>query len=94
MFNIHRLPLDEHGQEQVLEGLNMVEQPFLQSYLWPLIAKIAVITPPKMAQFGVGEGLVQRTSYWGVMVIKGESNDLLTLVSNMNFHKTMLDQFD
>jgi hypothetical protein len=89
VFNIHRLPLDEHGQEQVLEGLNMVEQPFLQSYLWPLIAKITVITPPKMAQFGVGEGLVQRTSYWGVIEIKGDNRNLMTLVSNMHLHKTI-----
>jgi hypothetical protein len=84
LFNIHRLPMDLDFKEQIFEGMNMVEQPFMQAHMWPLVYSVTMLAPPKVAQFGVGDYMVQRSSYWGLLEIKGDNHDLMTMVSNMH----------
>jgi hypothetical protein len=89
LVNIHRLPMDADFQEQIFEGMNMVEQPFMQAHMWPLIHKVTMITPPKIAQFGVGDNMVQRASYWGLLEIKGECTILSNLAAHMHRQETI-----
>ena len=89
VFNTHRLPMDENGEEQLLEGMHMVEQPFMQASFWPLVQNITIITAPNMAKMGVLDARVQRSSYWGTLEIKGENSNRRWVVSNMHQGNTI-----
>ena len=53
VFNAHILPMTEHGEIHILQGLNMANNPFMHVSLWPFVHNHTCITPPKLAQVGV-----------------------------------------
>ena len=53
------------------------------------IQNIAIITPPKMAHFGVRDAKVQRSSDWGIWEMNGEKSSRSWIVSNMHQGKTI-----
>ena len=67
----------------------MVDQAFMQAWMWPLISQVKVVTPPKMAQFGVWDDIIQRTSYWGIMEITGSHPEFMRLIHNMHSGTTI-----
>ena len=77
LFNIHRFPLDIHGQEQVQVGFNLAHgTEVLHQSLWGFIDQVVVLTPPKVAQFGAGcwsPTPVSRSSYFAVARFTGEN---------------------
>jgi hypothetical protein len=90
LFNVHRFPLKADGELQVAAGLNLQEMPFLQVGNWALFTKIHILQVPKYAQFGIGWGrMIQRSSYWCVLEVNSESEELKELVANMHNHKKM-----
>ena len=54
VFNIQRLPTHENGKEQILEGMNIVEQTFVQSVILTMLPRNnTIVTPPKIAQLSL-----------------------------------------
>jgi hypothetical protein len=53
------------------EGMGMVEQPFMRVPVWQFVHNITCSTPPKTAQSGAHDAMAQRSSYWGILEIKG-----------------------
>ena len=61
----------------------------MQAFMWPLVSKITVISPPKLGQFGVRDGFIQRTAYWGIMEVKGDHPDFCWLLHHMRIGTTI-----
>ena len=63
------------------------------SAMLPFADNLTIITPPKIAQFSVHEAVVQKSSFWFILEIKGESSNLWWVVSNMHQAKTVHAHF-
>ena len=70
-FNINSMPMSQNREEQIWEGMRMVEQPFMPVPFWLFVQNITIINPPDMAKCGLQESMVQRSSYWGTLEDKG-----------------------
>ena len=84
LFNVHRFPLDDHGEPLVQIGMNLAHgTEVLHQSLWGFIHQISILTPPKMGQFGIGwwtRTPMTRASYYAVAKFTGENPEALELM--------------
>lgn len=87
LFNVHRFPLDKHGEPLVQVGMNLAHgTEVLHQSVWGFIEQVSVLTPPKMGQFGVGywnSTAMTRASYYAVAKFTGENMEAQRLMEAM-----------
>ena len=66
LFNVHGIPLDEHGNEQIQVGFNMAHgTEIVHQSTWKFIEEVHVLTPSKghFAQFLKANQFIPKSSY-------------------------------
>ena len=86
LFNQHRFPM--HNDKELCRlGFYFQSNPFLQIPMWPMVHRICVLRPAQLGQFTAGRrGFVQRASYFCLLEIHSNSENLMGLVDKMNKH--------
>ena len=75
LFNVHRFPLDQHGNEQIQVGFILAHgTDILHQSTWGLIDNVVVLAHSKAGQFAEGwkrRKTITSSSYWAVARLFG-----------------------